>query len=223
MLKISCLQTVDSNIAVFEAARRQLRFDDVILKHRVRSDFLAMAEAAGSATPDILARTAAELRLVAAGANAVLLTCSTLGTATAGLTDELDLPMLRIDEALAHETVAGGGMIVVLCAAPTTIAPTRRLFEAAAMATGASIELRLVPGAWEAFRAGDQDRYLRLIAEDAELAAREGATVALAQASMAAAVRLMGAGPPPRTGPAAGLRAALAMAQAAASNASKQS
>ena len=49
-LRIACLHTVDSNIAVFEAAARGL---DIVMSHHVRADLLSRAEAAGGLTADI--------------------------------------------------------------------------------------------------------------------------------------------------------------------------
>jgi hypothetical protein len=67
----------------------------------------------------------------------------------------------------------------------------------------------LVPGAWEAFKAGDRDRYLAIVAEAAEDAMRGGATrVALAQASMAEASNLLPVAQRPLTSPTVGLMAA---------------
>lgn len=212
MLKISCLHTAQSNIAVFEAARRELKLDDVILKHRVRADLLADAEKAGGATADIIGRAADELASLAQGADGVLLTCSTIGPAAPRAAAELDLPVLRVDQALAEAATRDGGNIVVLCTVGTTIAPTRALFEAAAVASEATIEVRLVPNAWEHFHSGRQDAYFAVIAEAADTAADEGvAGVALAQASMAGAARL--ARSAPMTSPLAGLRAVVAAAR----------
>ncbi|MBL8838861.1 MAG: Asp/Glu racemase, partial [Alphaproteobacteria bacterium] len=120
------------------------------------------------------------------------------------------VPVLRVDSALAAEAVRGGGRVVVLCAVATTIAPTRDLFEKAAAATGARVELALVPGAWPAFRAGDVARYFALIAAAADRAYADGAdVVALAQASMTGAAALCRNGAP-LTSPGAGLAAAKA-------------
>lgn len=214
MLNISCLHSAQSNLAVFEAARRALKLDDVMLKHRVRSDLLAAAEKAGSATPDILAQTAAELAALAKGADGILLTCSTLGPAAAQAAREIKVPVLRVDQALAELAVRDGGTVTVLCAVGTTIGPTRTLFAEAAMATGAEIEVRLVPGAWDLFRAGRQEDYWRLIAEASDAATLEGAVVALAQASMAGAAAFARQ-TPPLTSPGAGLSAIVAAAMPA--------
>ena len=222
MLRISCLHTAESNIAIFEAARRHLRLNDVVLRHRVRADLLAAAEKAGGPTDLILRRAAAELGALAGGADAVLLTCSTLGPAAAMTAAATLVPVLRVDQALAHEAVKGGGTVIVLCAAGTTIAPTRALFERAALAAGAEVEVRLVPGAWERFKAGEAQSYLAMIADAADVAAREDATtVALAQASMAGAAALCREARP-LTSPVVGLAAALAAAQTFADKSSRQ-
>ena len=221
MLRISCLHTAETNIEIFEAARRQLRLDDVALHHRVRADLLAAAESAGGPTPLVLQRTAAELGSLCRGADAVLITCSTLGPAAALAQAATQVPVLRVDQALAEEAVKNGGLVIVLCAAGTTIAPTRALFERAALATNAEVEVRLVPGAWDRFRAGDREGYLSMVADAADIAAGEGAMVALAQASMAgAADRCREA--LPLTSPVVGLAATVAAAQAPVESFSQQ-
>ena len=217
---IACLHTAGSNAALFDAALRALGAPGARLAHHVQPDLLAEAEAAGGLTPALSARTAAALRGLALHAGAVLLTCSTLGPAAgdahgAALAAPLPIvphptsrvPILRVDAALAQEAVRHGGSVVVLCTAPTTLDPTRCLFENAARATGASVRVQLVPGAWAAFHAGEAACYHVLVAEAADAAAGTGAVVALAQASMAPAAAL--ARRTPLTSPAAGLHAAL--------------
>ncbi|MCQ4162696.1 hypothetical protein NON00_22570 [Roseomonas sp. GC11] len=189
-MHIACLHTAESNIAVFEAALAEIgaaRGRGARLRHAVHPALLAEAEAAGGLTPEIAARTATLLRQMAAEGEAVLLTCSTLGPAAEGT------GALRADAALARRAVAEGGQVSVLCAVATTLAPTRALFTAAAAATGAEVTVILVPGAWDAFRAGDREGYLDRVARAAEAAPGR---VALAQASMAgAAGRVRGVRP----------------------------
>ena len=213
MLHVSCLHSAQSNIAVFEAARRSAGLDEVMLKHRVRSDLLAIAEKEGRPSASVLRQAADELVNLGRGAHAVLLTCSTLGPAARIAAAELDVPVMRVDEALAEQAVQDGGAVTVLCAVGSTIGPTRAIFEEAAMGAGAEVEVRLVPGAWDLFRANRHEDYWRLVAAAADEAADEGAvTVALAQASMSGAVdyarhRLL-------TSPRAGLAAIVARVQA---------
>ena len=209
-LLIACLHTAASNAGVFDDALRILDAPGVRLAHHAQPDLLAEAEAAGGLTPALAARTAAALQGLAQHAGAVLLTCSTLGPAAEDA--RAAVPVLHTDAALAQEAVRHGGAAVALCAAPTTLEPTRRLFEAAARTTGATVHVQLVPGAWAAFHAGDASRYWSLVAQAADAAAGTGTVVALAQASMAPAAALALHGP--LTSPAAGLRAAIAAAAA---------
>jgi hypothetical protein len=168
------------------------------------------AEREGRLTPEIAAETLAVLRGLCAEADAVLLTCSTLGPAAERAALDAPVPVLRVDAALAAEAVKAGGRVVVLCAVATTVEPTRRLFEAAARATGADVSVAVVPEAWDAFKAGEADRYRTLVARAAAVAREDGATqVALAQASMAGAAALLPAAIRPLTSPAVGLAAAV--------------
>lgn len=137
------------------------------------------------------------------------MTCSSIGPAVEGVQDEA-VPVIRVDAALAERTVANGGRVVVLYAAPSTAAPTGQLFAAAAAKTGASIEMRMVADAWTRFTSGDHEGYFALVAEATEAAYQDGAkVVALAQVSMAGAADKVRTGPTPLTSPAIGLRAVI--------------
>jgi len=213
MSRIACLHTAESNIAVFDDALRATGLTGVDLHHRVRVDLLAAAEREGRLTPAIRAQTVEALRGLCQGADVVLLTCSTLGPAAEAAGEGVSTPIMRVDAALAAEAVKDGGRIVALCAVETTMEPTRVLFEAAARSTGATVTVQLVPRAWEAFKSGNRDRYLAMIANAAREAMRTGATrVALAQASMAGACALIPLEERPLTSPTAGLLAAAAAA-----------
>ena len=88
-------------------------------------------------TQAVAAATQAVLLELTQNADAVLLTCSTLGPAADALADSA-IPILRVDTALARAAVRQGGFVAVLRAVATTVEPTRLLFEAAARATGAT-------------------------------------------------------------------------------------
>jgi hypothetical protein len=207
MTVIACLHTAAGNIAVFDAACPP----GATLTHTLREDLLRDAEAAGGLTDAIVQRTAAALEALATpGVDAVLLTCSTIGPGAARA--RAAIPVLRVDAALAEQATRGGGLVVVLCAVETTVAPTRAIFAEAAARHGAMLDVRLVQGAWAAFRGGDVARYHAIVAEAAEAAFAGGAAqVALAQASMSGAVPLA-KGRAPLASPPVGLAAALAAA-----------
>jgi hypothetical protein len=209
-LKIVCLHTAESNISVFETAAKELNLPDGVLSHAVRRDLLERAEQAGGLTPQIAYQTALVLRSLAKGADAVLLTCSTLGPSISDVGDGVHVPILRVDATLAKQATGFGGLVIALCAVETTIEPTTRLFAEASASSLTRCEVRLVRGAWALFKAGDRDSYLSAIAEAADAAYRDGAKiVALAQASMAGAAALVKHGPKPLSSPVAGLAAAI--------------
>lgn len=205
-MRIACLHTAESNIAVFAASCPNAA---VTLDHVVRADLLAAAEKAGHVTREIAARTADALVRLSETSDAVLLTCSTLGPIADDVATSVRVPVLRVDGALAEAATRAGRRVVALCAVETTVASTRGLFETAAAANFSDVEIRLIPGAWDAFKAGRLERYHAVIAEAADEAYRGGAdVVALAQASMAGAADLCREGHP-LTSPAVGLTAAL--------------
>ncbi|HWL45187.1 MAG TPA: aspartate/glutamate racemase family protein [Ilumatobacter sp.] len=190
-MRLACLHTAESNVGVFERAAVALGTADVTLDHVVREDLLAAAEAAGRLTDDIEAATVSVLESLVATADGVLLTCSTLGPATARWSDRSGPPVLRVDRALAEQATAAGGKVAVLCAVETTGEPTRQLFQQAARGMGAEVTVLLVDGAWELFKRGDVEAYHRSVAAAASEALRAGAdVVALAQASMSGAESL---------------------------------
>lgn len=213
-MRITCLHTAESNIAVFDAAAAALGIGSQVLHHAVRADLLAAVERAGKLTPDIAEQTRLALVALAQHCDVVVLTCSSLGPVVELAGAYTRVPMLRADEALAFAAVHAGGKVTVLCAIETTIEPTSRLFLQVARQAGASVEVQWVPGAWAMFKAGDLQGYLATVAKAADRAYVEGASiVALGQASMSGAASLVTAGPAPLTSASAGLRAALSRAE----------
>ena len=196
-LRIACLHMAESNAPLFEASAAALPSGALRLIHRVRADLLRHP------TPETLAEAAGVLREMARNADAVLLTCSTIGEA-ADLARDAPCPVLRADAALAEAATRSGGAVEVLYAAPTTREPTRHLFERAAARTGATVTLRLVPGAWDLFLVGEMAGYHERIAA---MPLGRDRRIVLAQASMAGAAALM-EGAPPLTVPGIGVMSA---------------
>ena len=210
MIRVGCLHTAESNIAVFENALRKSGLASVELEHYVRIDLLQAAENAGGVTAKVSEQTIEEINRIRENVDVVLMTCSTLGPIADSVAEESSVPILRVDAALAHHSVQSGGRVAVLCAVETTLQPTRLLFEKEARLTGAQIVVSLVPNAWEMFKAGDTKGYFAVIASAVGKAMMDGATfVALAQSSMSGAAELITNGERPFTSPEAGLAAAV--------------
>lgn len=139
----------------------------------------------------------------AAGADAVLLTCSSISEYAAGLGEAAGIPVLRVDEAVADAAVAAGRRIAVIATLPTTLGPSVRLVRERAALAGADPEVSevLVEGAFEAVAAGDTATHDRLVGEAVVRAAATADVVVLAQASMATAAQAVCVSIPVLTSP----------------------
>lgn len=134
----------------------------------------------------------------AAGADAVMLTCSSISGFASGLSERAGIPVLRIDEAMADEAVRIGSRIAVIATLPTTLAPTTALIQERAALAGASPLLvsEVVDGAFAAVSAGDRATHDALVGAAIVRLAAEADVVVLAQASMASAAATVQVGVP---------------------------
>lgn len=126
----------------------------------------------------------------AAGADAVLVTCSSIGPAVALAQQLFELPVVRIDEAMAETAVQKGRRIGVLATLRTTLDPTTALLRQKAADAGRAVELVecLCADAFPAVLAGDTETHDRLLRK-ALLEDLKGVDlIVLAQASMARVV-----------------------------------
>lgn len=160
---------------------------DIAIVHVVDPRMLATAIAEG-VTPQVHEWVAAHIAdLVRSGAEAVLVTCSSIGEAAEAAEANAGVPVLRVDAAMARAAVAaasrGSGRIAVLATLEATLGPTGRLVERAG--PGIEVTSTVVAGAAAARARGDHQTHDRLVAEAIE--ATEADVVLLAQASMAPA------------------------------------
>lgn len=116
-------------------------------------------------------------------AEAVLVTCSSVGAAVTAAGAMVGIPVLRIDEPMAHQAVtiaaAGGGRIGIAATLGSTLEPTADLIDSIASTAGVTVrvEAKVAAGAFAALRAGDTARH--------DVLAEHSDVVVLAQASMA--------------------------------------
>lgn len=129
-----------------------------------------------------------------AGADAVLLTCSSIGAAVPVARQLFDFPILRIDERLAEEAVRQGPRIGVLATLKTTLEPTVALLRDTAAELGIPVEINahLCEGAFEAVISGDVATHDRAVAAGLETLAKTSTVIVLAQASMARVIDALG-------------------------------
>lgn len=126
----------------------------------------------------------------AAGADFILVTCSSIGAAIEAAADLTGVPVLRVDQPMADLAVKTGRKIGVIATLPTTLGPTSDLVKRRAALAGKEIELtsRLCEGAFEALMSGNPEKHDEMVAKAlAELSA-EVEVIVLAQASMSRVV-----------------------------------
>jgi Asp/Glu/hydantoin racemase len=125
-----------------------------------------------------------------AGADYILVTCSSIGAAVetaAGLTS---VPVLRVDQPMADHAIATAHRIGVIATLPTTLQPTADLLRRRAAAAGKNIDLstRLCEGAFDALMSGDPETHDVLVGNALRELSTEVNVIVLAQASMARVV-----------------------------------
>src|SRR6185437_2853541 len=76
-----------------------------------------------------------------AGADAVMVTCSSIGPGVSLAQSLFEFPVIRIDEAMAEEAVRMGRSIGVAATLRTTLEPTIELLKAKASQNGRTIEI----------------------------------------------------------------------------------
>jgi Asp/Glu/hydantoin racemase len=121
------------------------------------------------------------------GADAILEACSSIGEVVQLARQQLRIPIVRIDDAMAERAVARARQVGVAATLATTLAPTVRLIEAKAAEAGREVEVEslLVADAYRKLMAGDREGHDEaLVAALTNLAPRVDVVV-LAQASMA--------------------------------------
>lgn len=126
----------------------------------------------------------------AAGADAVLVTCSSIGPAARVAQQLFDMPVLRIDDAMAEAAVHDANVIGVLATLRTTLDPTLALLREKAQEAGREVTLIecLCEDAFPAILSGDAARHDAIVGK-ALLEDLQGVDlIVLAQASMARAV-----------------------------------
>lgn len=125
-----------------------------------------------------------------AGADVIMVTCSSVGPAVEAARPFVKVPVLRVDEPMADQAVRMASKIGVIATLPTTLEPTRALVQARADAQGKAIEIttHLCQGAFEAVAAGDTETHDRIVAQGLKELMDRVDVIVLAQASMARVV-----------------------------------
>jgi Asp/Glu/hydantoin racemase len=125
-----------------------------------------------------------------AGADYIMVTCSSIGAAVETAAGLASVPVLRVDQPMADHAIANAQRIGVVATLPTTLEPTADLLRRRAAVAGRNIDLttRLCDGAFEALMSGNTEKHDELVRGALRKLVLETELIVLAQASMARVV-----------------------------------
>jgi Asp/Glu/hydantoin racemase len=122
----------------------------------------------------------------AAGADAVLSLCSSLGPAVDVARRMVSIPVIKIDDAHTEKAVRDASNIGVLATVPTTLRPTVELINQKALAANKTVKIRqsLASAAFDELMRGDRNKHDAMVLEAACELAPHVDLILFAQASM---------------------------------------
>ncbi len=195
--RLGYIHTVAGLAATFKALSDEL-LPGIDLFHVVDESLLQNTIRANQLTPQTMRRL---LQLVIsaeeAGADLVMVTCSSMGPAVEASRPFASIPVLRVDEPMAELAIQSGTTIGVAATLQTTLKPTADLIANVAARQGKSVQVvsKLCEGAFQAVVSGDATRHDQLVSAGLQELVPQVEVVVLAQASMARVVENL----PPET------------------------
>jgi Asp/Glu/hydantoin racemase len=156
--------------------------DDSLIKDVIRRNVL---------TEQTASRVGDYVRLAEqAGADQILVTCSSIGRAVEAAQSSVTTPVLRVDQPMADHAVRQARRVGVVATLSTTLEPTADLVRRRAAALDREVELtvRLCEGAFDTLMNGDVAGHDSMVARVLGELTEQVDVVLLAQASMARVV-----------------------------------
>jgi Asp/Glu/hydantoin racemase len=156
--------------------------DDSLIKNTIER---------GSLTPDTSRRVVDYVcSAEAAGADYILVTCSSIGSAVEISAPLIKVPVLRVDQPMVDKAIKMGSKIGVIATLPTTLEPTSDLVRRRAILAGKEIVLTstLCEGAFDALMSGKPEVHDEMVASILKELSQKVDVILLAQASMARVV-----------------------------------
>ena len=141
----------------------------------------------GEFTPSILKRLSAQILMAKeAGADIIMVTCSSIAPGVDFAKKLVDIPVLKIDEPMAELAVESADTVGVLATAKTTLVPSVDLINQVAEKKGKPVKVKskLISEAFDFFLQGDMDNHDRLVKSAGLELAQQSDVLVLAQASM---------------------------------------
>lgn len=160
---------------------------DVRIINLMDDSLLQETTAAGKPTPAVIRRIGRMVEAAAdAGADAAMVTCTSVNAAARILRPMARIPLFNIDEPNAEQAVRGGGKIGIIATLPTSPPATAALLQAIASEQGKTIEVKtvVVEGAFAILSAGDRAKHDALVCEKLYQLQNEVDAIVFAQVSM---------------------------------------
>lgn len=187
---LALIHTVSSLAPVFTKLCKEV-MPDVQVFNIVDESLINNTIAANRLTPNTARRLAGYIESAEqAGADAVMVTCSSVGAAVEAARPFVNIPVMRVDQPMADRAVTLGRRIGVIATLATTLQPTTDLVRARAAADGRAVEVvpHLCEGAFQAVIAGETETHDQIVAAGLKELMAQVDVIVLAQASMARVV-----------------------------------
>lgn len=187
MATLALLHTAGVNVTTFQALAAEL-LPDIQTFHMLDESLLKNTIRDGAMSPLTARRVAGHIiSAEEAGADAMLVTCSSIGRGAEMARPLVSIPVIRVDEAMADEAVQNGSRIGVIATLPTTLEPTAALVHARAELAGRQVEIvsHLCEGAFAALTGGDAATHDAKVAAGLRSLMTQVDVIVLAQATMA--------------------------------------
>ena len=184
---LAMIHTISGLAPVMGELSKEL-MPDLEIFHIADEAVLRMGLAAGGLTPAMFRRVSDDAIFAeAAGADVVLVTCSSISPCVEVARKMVSIPVLKIDEPMVDKAISIGRRIGVAATAPTTLKPTSEQVADRARLAGKEVEIAPVmcEGAYAALFAGDAERHDRIIRDFLHRMMAQNDVIILAQASMA--------------------------------------
>ncbi len=161
--------------------------DDLEIYNIMDDSLLKDTLAAGGVTPNISTRMLDYAKTAeASGADAILVTCTSVNMATAAIRPFLNIPILNIEEPAAVAAVEAGKKIGVLATLPTSPEAIGRVIVQKAAEMGKEVEIinRVAEGAFDVLSSGDRAKHDEMVNAELYKLAKEVDVIVFAQISM---------------------------------------
>jgi Asp/Glu/hydantoin racemase len=187
--KLGLIHTSATLVPIFqELMDRFLAGRDIKVFHISDDSLIKNTIERGVLTPDTSRRVVNYVvSAEEAGADFILVTCSSIGPAVETAATLVNVPVLRVDQPMADKAVQMGTKVGVVATLSTTLEPTSDLVRRRAILAGKEIELtsRLCEGAFDALMGGKPELHDESVAFALKELSQQVDVILLAQASMA--------------------------------------